>query len=128
VGRPPAVVRAVAAYELALGIAALVWPVVSPLLAVTYAGLAALTFSLSRRAASCGCFGEGDAPASVAQSALSLVLAIVAALPAHAGGWILERPASTAVVLVAGIAAAAYGTVVAYAEVPLAWSAWSGPR
>jgi hypothetical protein len=102
-----------------------VWPSVSPLVALTYLGLAALSFSLARRAASCGCFGEGDAPASVAQSLLSVVLALVSLAPAHAVTWVAGRPAPSAIVLVLGICAAAYGTVVAYAELPPAWRAWS---
>jgi hypothetical protein len=125
VGAPVALVRVFAAYEVALGIAALVWPPVSPLLALTYLGLAVLTFSLARRAGSCGCFGEGDAPASVAQSLLSVALALVSVAPAHAVTWVAGRPAPSAIVLVLGIGAAAYGTVVAYAEVPPAWRAWS---
>jgi hypothetical protein len=118
-------IRAFSIYELALGAAALVWPVLSPLMALTYAGLAALTFRLARRAQSCGCFGEGDAPASRAQSLLSLVLALVCAGPSHGGGWLLDRPPGPAAVLVLGVIAAAYGTVVAYAEIPAAWRAWS---
>jgi hypothetical protein len=127
VGLPSWLVRAFAGTELALGAAALRWPDVSPLMAVTYAGLALLTFRLARRSASCGCFGEGDAPASVAQSILSVVLATVSAAPAHGASWIAGRPLPTALVLVLGTAAAAYGTVVAYAEIPMAWRAWSTP-
>jgi hypothetical protein len=124
-GVPAGLVRSFSVYELALGAGALAWPVLSPLLALTYAGLAALTLVLARRAQSCGCFGEGDAPASRAQSLLSLVLAIVCAGPSHGVGWLLHRPPGPAAVLVLGVAAAAYGTVVAYAELPAAWRAWS---
>lgn len=124
-GVPPVLVRAFSVYELALGAGALAWPGLSPLLALTFVGLAALALVLARRATSCGCFGERDAPASVAQSALSVVLALAAAAPAHAAGWVLQRSPSTAVVLILGIATAVYAIVVAYAEIPLAWRAWS---
>jgi hypothetical protein len=125
VGAPPGLIRVFSAYELALGAGALLWPSLSPLLAVTYGGLGILTFVLARRAVSCGCFGENEGPASVLHSILSLGLGLAAAAPAHGAVWILQRPAPTAAVLVAGIAAAAYGTVVAYAEIPPAWRAWS---
>jgi hypothetical protein len=127
VGAPPGLVRAFSVYELALGAAALLRPSLSPLLAITYGGLGILTFVLARRAISCGCFGEdeGQGPASVTQSILSLALALAAVAPAHGAAWILQRSVPTAAVLVAGICAAAYGTVVAYAEVPPAWRAWS---
>ena len=120
-----AVIRAFSVYELALGAGALGWTVLSPLLALTFAGLAALTFVLARRARACGCFGEGDAPASVAQSVLSLGLAVVSVCSAHGAGWLVHRAPGSAAVLVLGVAAAAYGTVVAYAEIPAAWRAWS---
>lgn len=124
-GIPAGWIRAFSVYELALGAGALAWPVLSPLLALTYAGLAALTLVLARRAQSCGCFGEGDAPASRAQSLLSLVLALVCAGPSHGVSWLLHRPPGPAAVLVLGVATAACGTVVAYAELPAAWRAWS---
>ena len=99
------------------------------LLAVTYAGLGGLTLALSRRRASCGCFGEGDEPASAAQSALSAILAAVTLAAAvagvHGAGWIAGRPPQIAIVLALGAVTAAYGTVVAYAEIPAAWRAWS---
>jgi hypothetical protein len=124
-GVPVGLIRAFSIYELALGAGALRWTVLSPLLALTYAGLAALTFVLARRAQSCGCFGEGDATASRAQSLISLVLALVCVGPSHGVGWLLARPPGPAAVLVIGVITAAYGTVVAYAEIPAAWRAWS---
>jgi hypothetical protein len=124
-GIPAGLIRAFSVYELALGAGVLVWPVLSPLLALTYLGLAGLTLVLARRAQSCGCFGGGDAPASRAQSLLNLVLALVCAGPSHGVGWLLDRPPGPAAVLVLGVAAAAYGIVVAYAELPAAWRAWS---
>lgn len=124
-GIPAGWIRAFSVYELALGAGALAWPALSPLLALTYAGLAALTLVLARRAQSCGCFGEGDVPVSRAQSLLSLLLALVCAGPSHGVSWLLHRPPAPAAVLVLGVAAATYGTVVAYAELPAAWRAWS---
>jgi len=124
-GVPVGLIRAFSIYELALGAGALGWTVLSPLLALTYAGLAALTFVLARRAQSCGCFGEGDAPASGAQSVLSLGLALVSVAPAHGVGWLVDRAPGSAVVLVLGVVAAAYGIVIAYSNFAPAWRAWS---
>ena len=124
-GVPVGLIRAFSIYELALGAGALGWTVLSPLLALTYAGLAALTFVLARRAQSCGCFGEGDAPASGVQSVLSLGLALVSVAPAHGAGWLVDRAPGSAVVLVLGVVAAAYGIVIAYTSFAPAWRAWS---
>jgi hypothetical protein len=124
-GVPAGLIRAFSVYELALGTGALVWTVLSPVLALTYAALAALTLHLARRAQSCGCFGEGDAPASGAQSLLSLCLALVSIAPARGAGWLVGRAPGTASVLVVGVVAAAYGIVVAYANLAPAWRAWS---
>jgi hypothetical protein len=127
----PLLIRCFALLEIALGAAALRSParVLSGLLAVTYLGLAVLTLVLARRSAACGCFGEGETPASIAQSMLSGALALVCAasagFPVHSLGWILGRPAGTAAILLVGTAGAAYGTVVAYSELPLAWRSWS---
>ncbi len=123
----PRLVRAFAVYELALGAGALVWTALSPLLALTFLGLAALTAVLARRDQSCGCFGEGDAPASFAQSLLSVVLALVSIAGAHGVTWLIARPPAPAAVLILGTGAAVYATVVAYAEIPRAWRAWSAP-
>ncbi|HEX3832245.1 MAG TPA: hypothetical protein VHW04_09775 [Solirubrobacteraceae bacterium] len=124
-GVPVGLIRTFSVYELALGAGALGWTVLSPLLALTYAGLAALTFVRARRAQSCGCFGEGDAPASIAHSVLSLGLALVSVAPTHGVGWLVERAPGTAAVLVLGVVAAVYGIVIAYANFAPAWRAWS---
>jgi hypothetical protein len=124
-------VRAFAAAEVCLGAWSMLAPgrVVAAALACTYAGFAGLVVLLARRAASCGCFGAGDAPASSVQSIVSAALAIVsaaaAAWPAHGLGWVLHRPPGIASGLLVGIGGAVYGTVVAYTELPLAWSSWS---
>jgi len=126
-----AVVRAFAAAELALGAWCLLTP--SPpgsgLLACTYGGFAGLSVALARSSASCGCFGGGDTPASLGQSSLSAALAALALASAlstpHGAGWIITRPPVLAATLAAGIAGAAYATVLAYTALPRAWRAWS---
>jgi hypothetical protein len=123
-GVPSGPIRVFSVYELALGAGVLVWPALSPLLALTYVGLAGLAAVLARRARACGCFGEGDARSSLAQSVLSVGLALAAVPATHGIGWVLARPAGSAAVLVAGIAGAVYGTVIAYTELPVAWRAW----
>ena len=114
--------------EVALGVWALVSPgaVAAIGLACCYAVFAMLALLLASRRAACGCFGEGDFPASPVQALLSAVLA---AACAFAAGWpphgLLDRPAGQAVVLVIGIAGSAYAMVLAYTQLPAAWSAWS---
>ena len=123
-------VRVFAALELAVGLWAGLDP--SPTAAVAVAGtfliLAAVAALLARHT-SCGCFGEGEAPASKLQPLLSVGLAAIAAVaaawPPHGLGWVLARPPATAAALLLGIAGAAYATVLAYTELPAAWGAWS---
>jgi hypothetical protein len=127
---PVPAVRVFAAGELALGAWSLLVPgrLNAAVLACTYAGFAGLSALLARRHAACGCFGDHDAPATALQSLLSGMLAAVALLAAiwtpHGLGWIGGHDT---VVLAIGIAGCAYGIVVAYTELPRAWSAWS-PR
>jgi hypothetical protein len=129
----PTSVRAFAAIEVGLG----GWIVIgAPRAAVAavgclYVGFAIVTLALARRRSACGCFGEDEAPASAVQSLLSAALAVVALLAATGGvhglGWVLgQSPAHAATVLV-GLAGAVYAAVLAYTELPRAWSAWS-PR
>jgi hypothetical protein len=127
-----ALIRAIAVCELALGC----WCIAAPsrigaaLLAVAYGGFAGLGLVLSRRRASCGCFGAGETRATPAQAALSaalMVVAIVATISVpHGLPWIVERGAPGAAVLLIAVAAAVYATVLAYTELPAAWGAWSG--
>lgn len=127
----PWLVRAFAAVELALGAyAALsVSTVAAVAVAVMYAGFAGLTLVLHRRHAACGCFGADGAPASPGQSAISAALAATAAATAvwHAHGlrWVVSRPPATAATLALGICGAVFALVVAYSELPAAWSAWN---
>jgi hypothetical protein len=123
-------IRSFAAAELALGAYAALSPstVAAVAVAITYTGFAGLTLVLHRRRAACGCFGAGGAPASPAQSAISAVLAAAAAAAAiwrpHDLSWIVSRSPVTAASLVIGIGGAVFALVVAYSELPAAWSAW----
>jgi hypothetical protein len=127
----PWLIRCFAACELALGMyAALSGSTLAAIaMAATYAGFAGLTLLLHRRHAACGCFGSEGAPASPAQSAISAVLAAVAAAAAishaHDLSWIVSRSAVTAASLLIGIGGAVFALVVAYSDLPVAWSAWS---
>ncbi len=129
---PAASIRAFALFELALGGLCLARPSAVPDfgLAALYIGFCAMALVLARRRSPCGCFGRRQEPASAVQSALSAGLGAAAAgaavAGAHGAAWLVGRPAMTAGVLVIGLVGAAYGTVVAYTELPLAWSAWSG--
>ena len=126
-------IRIAAAGEIALGGWALFGPgpVSAGAVAALYVAFTLLSLELARRQVSCGCFGESEVPSSKAQSALSAVLGLIAVGAAigsaHGLGWIFGLPAVRAVVLVIGICAAAYAVVLAYTELPRAWSAWS-PR
>jgi hypothetical protein len=125
------VVRVLAAVELALGS----WSIISPsplaaiAIALLYLVFALLGGLLARRRSACGCFGDGDTPASLLQATLSMALAAVALAAAgfstHGIGWIVGRDPLIAAVLVAGIFASAYATVLAYTQLPQAWTAWS---
>ena len=128
----PLAVRAVAGAELALGAGAAVHPgrALAVALANAYAGFAALALRRASRRWACGCFGATGAPATTLHAILSVALALVAAAaaawPAHGLTWVLERSPSVWIVLVVGIGGAVFGTVVAYTELPRAWSSWSG--
>jgi len=121
-------IRAFAVGEIALGMWALVDPSSAPAIALAccYAAFAGLALLLAARRASCGCFGEDEFPASRFQALLSAVLAVACAAAAvWPPSGLLDRPAGQAAVLVVGIAASAYATVLAYTQLPAAWSAWS---
>jgi hypothetical protein len=125
-------VRGFAACELALGASCLLAPRAAnaAALACVYAIFAGLTLLLARHRAACGCFGDHGAPASAIQSLLSAVLALIALAatiaPPHGLGWIVGQHIWLVAVLTAGVAGAAFGTVVAYTELPRAWGSWSG--
>ncbi len=125
-------VRAFAAFELVLGGWCLIQPtrVGTVAIALTYGSFMVLGAVLVRRHAACGCFGEGDAPASALQALLSAALALVAlgssvAVP-HGVAWIFGRQPDEVVAVALGVAAAVYGVVIAYTELPRAWTAWGG--
>jgi hypothetical protein len=130
----PSLVRAAAGGELLLG----GWTVVAGgrvaaiLLACAYAAFAGLALLLSRRASSCGCFGERDSPATVWHAALSAAWTLLAAAGClaepHPLGWFASHgSAPLAGVLAVAAVAAAHATVLAYTELPAAWGAWSAP-
>ncbi|HEY3726066.1 MAG TPA: MauE/DoxX family redox-associated membrane protein [Solirubrobacteraceae bacterium] len=130
VGAVPAAVRAFALLELALGVWALLSAgrLSSALMAALYGAFAGLTIALWRRGRSCGCFGSERAPASPIQSlvsgALALLGAVCAVASVHPVAWISGRSPGSVAVLVLGISAAVYGTVLAYSELPLLWQSW----
>ncbi len=125
-------VRLFAVGELIVGGSALISPsrAIAAVMAVMYAGFAVVAIGLSRRGVSCGCFGASEASASPVQATISAALALVStwvAIHAVPGvSWIFGRAPLEAGVLCLGIATAAYATVVAYTDLPGAWSAWSG--
>jgi hypothetical protein len=127
---PGAAVRTIACAELALAALVLLVPgrATSALLAAMYAVLALVARTLTRRGAACGCFGGDDVPATAAHVWLSAVLALIAAAavawPAHGIAWLLATSPGVAGPLALGVAGAAYATVLAYTELPSAWSAW----
>jgi hypothetical protein len=128
----PLLVLAFALGEVVFAAWALIHPsrVVVAALAAAYASFALITGALARRNASCGCFGAASPPASAAQASISAVfgaVALAATVPSvHGIGWLLDRSTWSAIVLIAATAGSAYGAVVAYTEIPSAWSAWSG--
>jgi hypothetical protein len=128
---PPWLVRVAAGLELALGIVSLLAPsrAIAFVLASAFLAFAGLSLQLARAGAACGCFGESGPPASVAGAVLSVGFALGGLLAGLAGprgiGWVLGRGTGPAAVLVLGIAAGAYATMIAYTELPAAWRAWS---
>jgi hypothetical protein len=116
--------------ELALAAFVLLAPgrAASALLAAAYAALALFAHRLARRGAGCGCFGEDDAPATMAHVWLSASIALVAAggvlAPPQGTAWLLSQSPAVIAPLALGIAGATYATVIAYTELPAAWSAW----
>jgi Methylamine utilisation protein MauE len=121
-------IRVFAVAEIGLGIWALANPAGLAAIAMgcCYTVFAAVALLLARRRAACGCFGETEFPASRVQA---LISGLLAAACAAAAVWppqgVLDRPVGEAVVLMIGIVASGYATVVAYTLLPAAWSAWS---
>jgi len=127
-------VRLLAMTEMVLGSACLVHPVAAIVCAVAllYATFAVVGLVLSRRHSACGCFGDAQTPASLAQSIISALLAAIALggalASAHGVDWVLGRSLGGALALLAAIAGSAYATVLAYTELPSAWVAWEPSR
>ena len=127
----PWMIRGLAVVEIALG----TWAALEPTragaaaLAVLYVAFSGLSLVLARQRAACGCFGEGEAPASPLQALLSAGLATIAILaaasPPHGIAWLLGQQAWFAVIMLIAAGGAVYATVAAYTDLPLAWGAWS---
>ncbi len=123
-------VRVFALGELALGGWCLVAPAVPGLAAMAclYLGFAALALVLARSRTACGCFGDGGAPASIVQSVVSLALALVSlAAVLWPPSSLLTQSVASGLVVAVGSAGASYAIVLAYTQLPRAWSSWS-PR
>jgi len=128
----PLLVRAFAVAECGAGGLTIARPdslAVVSALAVLYAAFAVLSLALARRRATCGCFGENEVPATTMGALLSAALALVAVAAViwhpHDLGWIVGQAPLVASITLLGIIGAAYATVIAYTELPLAWAAWS---
>ena len=127
----PALVRSLAAAEIAIGIWCAIDVPRPALLAVAclYAAFAVGALLLSRGGSPCGCFGAESLPAPRWQGAISAVLAVLAlsALAAHAHGlgWVIDRPGLETATILIGIAGAAYAILLAYTLLPQAWASWS---
>jgi hypothetical protein len=127
---PRGLVRVVASGELALAALVLLVPGrgTAALLAATYALLALVALMLTRRGAACGCFGEDETPATATHVWLTVVIALVAAAgiasPPHGIAWLLTGSPGVIGPLALGTTGAAYAIVIAYTELPAAWSAW----
>jgi hypothetical protein len=126
-------VRALAICELVLGGSCVVVRsrIAAVALAAVYAVFALVAVLLARRRASCGCFGETHTPTSAIHAIISVMFSLVALGGALAGprglSWVLGRPPGQAAVLVVAVVASTYAAVIAYTELPRAWSAWSAP-
>lgn len=129
VGR--ALIRALAALELALSLWCLIAPTAlsACVLASAYGSLAAIALALARRQAACGCFGREEGPTSTVHWALSALLALpgLAAVwwTPHGLVWLISHHPALSAVLVVGVAGGAYALVTVYTQLPPAWGAWN---
>ncbi len=125
-------VRVLATAELALGATCLLDPtrLVCALVATAYVALTAVAWILARREADCGCFGEATTAASPLHLVLNAALATAATAAVFAGAhpiwWFFGHQVWSALALCLAIAGSAYGLVIAYTQLPRAWTAWSG--
>lgn len=119
-----------AVVEIGLGSWCLIAPsrLAAAALCAAFGGFAIVSYILARRGAACGCFGEGEEPASGVQSVISLLLGLVGAaacvFTVNGVGWMLSRPAPSAAVIVLGVAASGYAAILAYTQLPRVWSSW----
>lgn len=121
------VIAAIAAGEVALGLACVLAPtrVLAALVALAYLAFAAFTARLirvGRAGGSCGCFGAGAATAHGGHVALNLVAAATAALAAFAppAGLIaeFERDAGRGLLVLGTVAGAAWALCLLYRSLP----------
>lgn len=124
-------VRGLAAGEIGLGALCLLWPstAAAGALGGLYGTFALVILALASRRVSCGCFGEGEAPASWLQSllnaALSLLAFAAAAVGAHSVTWLFGTSPIQAAISSLGLGGAVYAAMLAYRDLPRLWSAWS---
>jgi hypothetical protein len=124
-------VRGFGALEIVLGAWCLAapGPIPAGVATSTFAAFAVVSRALVSRRASCGCFGDGDLPASAAHVVLSALLGALCAASALGAPrsleWMLGRPPGLAGALVIAAGGCAYAIVLAYTLLPPAWSAWS---
>lgn len=112
----PTAARGLGAAEIGVGLAALAFggPVAAPL-AVSYVALAAFSDRQRRRpAATCGCFGDADAPLTRAHVAINAVAAVASGTAAAVGapGVAAATDGQPGVLIVALIATASATSVV----------------
>ncbi|MGN6169798.1 MAG: MauE/DoxX family redox-associated membrane protein [Solirubrobacteraceae bacterium] len=130
---PLAVVRALGAGEVALGVCAAIRP--GPLTAGLVAGAYGVFLVTTLRllavegGADCGCFGTASAVASRSHAVLNFVAcasaAVAAAFPPPGVTWIVSRPPLVAVTLVVGTATAAFAAYGVFTLFAPAWRAYS---
>lgn len=132
----PLAVRAGAAAELVLGVAAIAvgGRVTWWLVAVSYLGLAGFVIAALRKGTmigSCGCFGRDETPPHPSHVALNVVLATVAAAASASSGVVLDElvdhPGQAAVVAIIS-AASLYLLYAAYVDLPRALTAGRATR
>lgn len=105
-------VRALAAAEVLVGVAAFTWPsrLTAAAVAASYAGFSVVVLLVRRRGGvlgSCGCFGKPDTPATRTHAAVTAVLAVAAAAlavdPGGAARWSELSPAFVVLLAYAGL-------------------------
>jgi hypothetical protein len=136
----PALVRAIATVEIALGALALLKPTAA-FAGACAAVYAAFALAQQRLAGApegpdpgCGCFGEraarrssrGEGSARLAMDLLACAVCAVCILFPPAGVvWLLGRPPAVALALGLGLVGSIYAAYLCFTELPGAWSAYA---